>query len=57
MLSIAFAAALVADAVLSWRDPEGGVASRLGASTLAAAALSAAMLFYVLDVVNFSADW
>ncbi len=56
-LSAVFAALLVADAILSWRDDGRGLGGRLAAAIAAAGAIAAMLLFYALDVVNFSANW
>jgi CubicO group peptidase (beta-lactamase class C family) len=57
LLSAPFAAILLADAVLAWRDPERGWAARLGSSVLAAGATALAFLFYALEVIDFSTRW
>ncbi len=57
LLSLPFALILVADALLAWRDPVARWPEQAGLSLLAAAAACLALLFYSLDVVNFSADW
>lgn len=57
MSSAVFAAILLADGILSWRDARRGVVGRLAATVLAAGAAATAALFYLLDVVNFSANW
>lgn len=56
-LSAPFAAVLVADAILAWRNRQRGLASRAGAAFVAAGAVATAGLFYIADFVNLSADW
>lgn len=57
ILSAPLALILLADAVLAWRDPSRGWAGRIGESLVGSAAAGLAWLFYMLDVVNFSANW
>lgn len=56
-LSALFAAVIVADAILAWRDRQRGLASRIGAAIVAVGAVAAAGLFYIADFVNFSFNW
>lgn len=57
LLSAPFAAIILADALLAWRDPGRGWLSRIGGVLVAAAAIGIAWLFYVFDIANFSTDW
>jgi len=56
-LSLPFALVLAADALLGWRDPERGWASRSGGTLIAAAAAGMSGLFYALDVIDPFANW
>jgi len=56
-MSLPFALVLAADALLGWRDPERGWASRSGGTLVAAAAAGMSGLFYALDVIDPLANW
>jgi hypothetical protein len=57
LLSAPFAAMILVDAVLAWRDPARGWLNRFGSLAVAVAAVGMAWLFYVFDVTNFSTNW
>jgi CubicO group peptidase (beta-lactamase class C family) len=57
MLSAVFAAIILYDAILAWRDPVRGWISRVWGMLVAAAAIGLASSFYVFDVTNMTIRW
>lgn len=57
ILSVVAALAIVADAVIAWRDPARGRPRRIGAGLTALAALAMAGLLIAFDLTSFSTDY
>jgi len=57
LLTPIFAAVILWDAALAWRDPQRGWARRLGATVLGLAVMTAAMVLYAVEATDMSTQW